>query len=185
MKKPIYTDKELLELIAQDNKDAFQELFHLYYESLARSLLRYSRDPEQIKDWIQEISLKLWDQRATLHLAGIKNVKAYIIIVARNFVLRETSKKKQIKFISRDELNEADIADNQLEEKFAHLELIKGYAAALANLPPRTRDAFYLNREHGMTYSKVAEKMGTSVKTVEAQISSAISSLRRQLISFF
>ncbi|MDQ3290792.1 MAG: sigma-70 family RNA polymerase sigma factor [Bacteroidota bacterium] len=185
MKKPIYTDKELLDLIAQDDKGAFQELFHLYYESLARSLLRYSRDPEQIKDWIQEISIRLWDQRTTLHQAGIKNLKAYIIIVARNYVLRETSKKRQIKLISREELTNVEIADNQLEEKFAHLELVKAYAAALATLPPRTRDAFCLSREHGMTYSKVAEKMGTSVKTVEAQISSAISSLRRQLISFF
>lgn len=185
MKKPAYTDKELITLIGQDNKEAFQIFFHLHYNLLARSLARYSREPEQIEDWIQEIFLKIWVKRKTLFLPEIKNLPAYLLIIARNYVLKEISKKKVILYTTHPDVTALEIADNHLEEKMNHSELSTAYAAALAALPPRTRNAYFLNREQGLTYSKVAEKMGISVKTVEAQIASALASLRRQLISFF
>ncbi|WP_310586732.1 sigma factor-like helix-turn-helix DNA-binding protein [Telluribacter sp. SYSU D00476] len=55
---------------------------------------------------------------------------------------------------------------------------------ALSKLPPRTQQAYYLNREQGMTYGKVAEQLGTSIKTVEVQIARALSILRHELVSF-
>jgi RNA polymerase sigma-70 factor (ECF subfamily) len=185
MNKPTYTDKELLELIAQDNKDAFEVLFNQYYSLLARSLIRFSPDAEQIKDWIQEIFVTLWEKRCTLHHADIQNLQAYILITARNHVLQELRKKKQVKLSFQEDYRGLEVADNNLEEKISHAELFEAYSVAVANLPARTRDAFYLNREKGMTYSKVAEKMGVSVKTVEAQISRALITLHRELISFF
>jgi RNA polymerase sigma-70 factor (ECF subfamily) len=77
-----------------------------------------------------------------------------------------------------------DIADNNLEENLKQSELQQAYVEALNKMPPRTREAYFLNRERGMTYSKVAEELGTSIKTVEAQVSRAIAILRRELVSF-
>ena len=54
-------------------------------------------------------------------------------------------------------------------------------AAALATLPPRTREVFLLSREHGLTYAGIAETLGISVKTVETLMGRAIRSLREAL----
>ena len=43
---------------------------------------------------------------------------------------------------------------------------------------------FELNRIEGLKYAQIAEKMQISVKTVEAQMSKALSILREQLREF-
>jgi RNA polymerase sigma-70 factor (ECF subfamily) len=185
MNKPIFSEKELFELVARGDIQAFERLFRLYYPVLARVLMRYSRDPEQIKDWIQEIYIKLWENRESAALQGAENSKAYFIVSARNHVIRLLNKKKQIHLIFDDSVHERHIADHSMENNMRGQELMQAYQQALSKMPPRTREAFSLNREQGMAYSKVADQQGTSVKTVEAQISRAISILRRELVTFF
>jgi RNA polymerase sigma-70 factor (ECF subfamily) len=41
-----------------------------------------------------------------------------------------------------------------------------------------------MNRVEGLKYSQIAEKMGISVKTVEAQMSKALNVLRQHLREF-
>lgn len=184
MNKPTYTDSDLLELITKDNTDAYEQLFNRYYTIITRVLLRYSRDPEQIKDWTQEIFVKLWETRKEIKAEGIQQVKGYLIVLARNYVIKKLKKRKQIHLILDELKTKVDIADNNLLEKFEESELRQAYAVALAQMPDRDRDAYYLNREEGLTYQKVAEKLGIPVKTVESQISRALAILRRELNSF-
>jgi RNA polymerase sigma-70 factor (ECF subfamily) len=184
MNKQIYSDKELFKLVAQDNTEAFEILFKQYYGTLIRVLMRYSRDPEKIKDWIQEIYVKLWENRKTINMEDVENVKGYLIVLARNHIIKQLSKKKEVKLVYDEQKAGIDIADNNLEENLKQSELQQAYVEALNKMPPRTREAYFLNRERGMTYSKVAEELGTSIKTVEAQVSRAIAILRRELVSF-
>lgn len=184
MNKPTYTDVALLELITQDSTAAYEVLFNRYYSLITRVLLRYSRDPEQIKDWTQEIFVKLWENRKDIHPAGIQQVKGYLIVTARNYVLKKLKKKKQVPLIFDELKARAEIADNNLLEKMEEAELRQAYALALARVPSPSRHAYSLNREEGLTYGKVAEKLGISVKTVESQISRALAILRRELDSF-
>jgi RNA polymerase sigma-70 factor (ECF subfamily) len=184
MNKPTFTDIALLELIAKDSSDAFELLFSRYYSIITRVMLRYSRDPEQIKDWTQEIFVQLWENRQEINTAGIHQVKGYLIVIARNYVIKKLQKKKRIHLIFDELKAKMEIADNNLLEKFEEAELRQAYAVALARLPARNRDAYSLNREEGLTYSKVAEKLGVPVKTVESQISRALAILRRELDSF-
>jgi RNA polymerase sigma-70 factor (ECF subfamily) len=48
----------------------------------------------------------------------------------------------------------------------------------LANLPPKCRLAFMLNRFDGLTYPQVAARMGISVKMVEKHITSSLVACR-------
>lgn len=52
---------------------------------------------------------------------------------------------------------------------------------SIAQLPPRRREAFILNRIEGLSYDEVAERMGISRNTVITQIVSALAELDRQL----
>lgn len=184
MNKPTYTDKALLELITQDNTAAYEVLFNRYYSLITRVLLRYSRDPEQIKDWTQEIFVRLWENRKDIRTAGIGQVKGYLIVTARNFALKKLKKKKQVHLIFDEGIAKAEIADNNLQEKIEEAELRQAYALALALVPAPSRHAYALNRDEGLSYGKVAEKLGIPLKTVESQISRALAILRRELDSF-
>ena len=52
---------------------------------------------------------------------------------------------------------------------------------ALSAVPERSRIAFEFSRFENLAYSKIAEKMGISVKAVEALISRALKVLRNEL----
>ena len=54
-------------------------------------------------------------------------------------------------------------------------ELISG---TIENLPERTREIFRLNRQEGLTYMEIAERLSISVKTVEANMGKALKALR-------
>jgi len=51
----------------------------------------------------------------------------------------------------------------------------------IAQLPPRRREAFVLNRIEGLSYDEVAQRMGISRNTVITQIVSALAELDRRL----
>jgi RNA polymerase sigma-70 factor (ECF subfamily) len=52
---------------------------------------------------------------------------------------------------------------------------------AINELPEKCREIFMLNRYEGLRYSEVADHLGISVKTVEAQMSKALKSLKEKL----
>ncbi|WAC14090.1 RNA polymerase sigma factor [Dyadobacter pollutisoli] len=184
MNKSTFSDHELIGLIAADDTEAFKILFDQYYPTLVRVLMRYSNDTEQIKDWVQEIFIRLWEGRQQLDINHIDNFKAYFIVTARNYAIRVLSKKKKTELVFSPEMVACEIADNNLLEGLAETELRDAYQSALAKLPLKTQEAYYLNREKGLTYGKIADELGVSIKTVEAHISRTMAFLRQELVVY-
>lgn len=54
-------------------------------------------------------------------------------------------------------------------------------AIEIQNLPPKCREAFLLNKKHGLKYKEVAEELNISVKTVELHISKALKGIKKKL----
>jgi RNA polymerase sigma-70 factor (ECF subfamily) len=52
---------------------------------------------------------------------------------------------------------------------------------AVESLPDRCREVFELSRTHNLKYSEIAQTLGISVKTVEAQMGKALRVLREEL----
>ncbi len=184
MNKSTFSDDQLVELIAADDTEAFKILFNKYYSTLVRILMRYSDDSELIKDWVQDIFVMLWESRAQLQGHQIVNFKAYFIVMARNYAIRVLSRKKKTVLVFSRETDLCDVPDNTLCESLDEAELRLMHDAALAKLPPKTQQAYLLNRHKGLTYGKIAERMGISVKTVEAHISRTIAFLRQELVVY-
>src|SRR2546426_9831663 len=67
-------------------------------------------------------------------------------------------------------------ADFEAEELRQRLE------RALSALPPRTRAAFVLSRNEGLSYAEVASRMAISPKTIGVHISRALTVLRKALL---
>ena len=51
----------------------------------------------------------------------------------------------------------------------------------LEDLPERTREIFRLNRQEGLKYREIAERLSISLKTVEANMGRALKALRNSL----
>jgi RNA polymerase sigma-70 factor, ECF subfamily len=72
-----------------------------------------------------------------------------------------------------------DSSDN--EEEMHDFELESAILNAIAELPPQRKKVFVLSRVDGLKYHEIAEKLGLSVKTIEAQMGKALKQLRIKL----
>ena len=53
--------------------------------------------------------------------------------------------------------------------------------AAIASLPERTREVFFLHRFEDLSYERIARRQGIDVKEVEGHIAATLIALRRAL----
>lgn len=59
-------DQKLLKQIANGDEEAFAELFHAWRDKLYFFILRIVNDSESAEDIVQDIFVKLWQNRSTL-----------------------------------------------------------------------------------------------------------------------
>lgn len=60
-------------------------------------------------------------------------------------------------------------------------DLIRRLEAAITNMPKRQRDIFLAHRVHGMSYAKIADRTGLTVRQVERNMARAIYKLAKQM----
>ena len=60
-------------------------------------------------------------------------------------------------------------------------DLIRRLQAAITNMPKRQRDIFLAHRVQGMSYAKIADRTGLTVRQVERNMARAIYKLAKQM----
>ncbi|GGB05618.1 DNA-directed RNA polymerase sigma-70 factor [Brucella endophytica] len=108
---------------------------------------------------------------------------AYVRQAVRNLALnhlRDTRRRGEAE-LTGFELD--TIADERPSPEMAALyrSELRRLLQAVAELPPRRREAFTLNKVEGLSYDEIAERMGISRNTVISQIVSAMLALDRAL----
>ena len=154
----------LLRRIKDGDQVAFKDLFDTYFIPLCRFIFYQTNDKEASEELSLDIFTYLWDHRATFEIK--LSIKAYLFQSARNRALNWL--KQQHDTLSLDEVDET-------EELYA---LIR---AAVLDLPARCREVFTLSRDESLTNKEIADRLGISVKTVEAQITTALKRIRNFL----
>ena len=81
--------------------------------------------------------------------------------------------------------NEAGRSPENVFDRVEAGELEQRFQRALDDLPRQCRAIFQLSRFSGLKYREIADQLGISVKTVEAQMSKALKLLRSKLADYF
>lgn len=162
--------------------EAFEDIFINYYESLygyAFSILNSELLAEEIAS---DVFYKLWLKKETIKinvsLAGYLYKSTYHACMDN---IRHNKKKKAFKSEMLHQLTESTLnAANNLNTKDFEIFLRN----ALLALPEQCRTVFQLNRMEELSYKDIANRLGISLKTVEAHMSKALRRLRVSLAEF-
>lgn len=165
--------------IKEGDIGAFEKLFREYYEPLCRYAASLTKDMDAAEEIVQELFYTLWKERESLRV--FLSLKSYLYGAVRNNALqylehRDVENRYQEQVASQpanDDLGATPLSN--LEYK----ELESRISAALATLPERRRTIFRLHRFEGKKYTEIAREMSLSVKTVEAEMTKALSALRK------
>jgi RNA polymerase sigma-70 factor (ECF subfamily) len=171
-------DSDLARAIKSSDANAFKVLYYRYYEQLYTFLWRRTQDGEISKDLVQELFMRLWNNRHNLDSRYA--LKSYLYKIGHNLVIDHLRKKgvEQTLFVADPPDEKAAFEENE------HFELKESIDAAIRELPEPVRTVFCMSRFEGLKYTEIAETLEISVKTVEARMSKALAILRRKLKPF-
>ncbi len=178
-KEQAYTEAILLQQLSQGSERAFAELFALYKHRLFGFMYKLTDSAELAEDVVQEVFLKLWQNRAAL--SGVENAGGYIFRMAQNQAVTAFRK------MARETLVLAELKDTvakplvNAEDALAARELETKVRQVIESLPPQQKLVYTLSREQGLKYDEIAEKLQISPGTVKNHMIQALRTLRNAL----
>jgi RNA polymerase sigma-70 factor, ECF subfamily len=159
---------------------AFELLFRKYYLCLCVFANKFLNDPEESREIVQEVFMKIWEGRDDIDPED--SLKSYLFKITQNLSLNRLRKKKvESKYVEIYKLVYIDHNELSSHESLLAMELEDTITTAINNIPPKCRRVFELSRMEGLRYSEIAELLNISVKTVEAHMSKALNILRFEL----
>lgn len=162
------------------DQQAFELLFHKYYVRLCAFSNKYLNDREEAQEIVQEVFVKIWEGREMIDPED--NLKAYLFKIAQNLSLNKLKRKKvESRYIEIFKLVYIENQEVSIHESLFIKELEELIAKSIKKLPEQCRIVFELSRIDGLKYREIADALHISVKTVEAQMSKALRSLRIEL----
>lgn len=179
---PVSSEPELITRIRAGDETAFTELFHRYYRALRIYAARIYGKAGTSEEIVQQVFYRIWMNRERLAVTG--SLAGYLYAAVRNYALNQRERARSEEKWQHRKAGEAefDLPQSELpDEELIAAELAAALDRAVAQLPPRCRQAFILRRQHHLSYAEIARTMGITQKTVEIQIGNALKTLRRQL----
>ncbi|MEX1211427.1 MAG: sigma-70 family RNA polymerase sigma factor [Balneolaceae bacterium] len=163
------------------SKAEFTRLYERYYGDVFRFLCTYSKSRAEVKDWTQDVFIKLWVKRHRVDFFHA-SFKSYLIKTARNHALKTLYKHKRYSEWLDEHLTQLIRDREQLsnESDESLVSFWSSYDKTISGLPSRALETWRLSRDEGLTYPEIAEVMGVTVKTVETQISNVLALLREE-----
>lgn len=147
-------------------------------EDMRRFFSIRTRASADVEDLMQDLFLKV--QRVDSD--AIENPSAYLYRLASNLLLdrlrarrRSEARDADWRSVSHATVDGADIADAPDAEAAVDARLrLERLTQALAELPARTQQVFWLHKFDGLTHAQTAERLGISRSAVEKHMTRAL-----------
>ncbi|WP_418992698.1 RNA polymerase sigma-70 factor [Alistipes sp.] len=165
---------------------AFNHLFGVYQQRFIRFAVSYIADEAAAEDIVMESFVAAWSRRETL---SVTMFAPYTLTIVKNKCLNWL-RAQQVRSRVAEDLHSH--GDRMLRMRISTLEVCdpeelfseearRLVEKTLAALPERTREIFLRSRFRGESYKQIAAETGTTVKSVEFEVSKAMKQLRTAL----
>ena len=186
--KEVDTD-ELVKRFQQGEISAFDELVERYQSRIYNITYRYTRNPEDALDLVQEVFIKAFKalgkfQRRSAFYSWLYRVAVNVCV---DFLRR---KSRQHQPVSLDEVINAEVILLQKRREFlpddavVRTELRRKISESVLQLPPRQQTVFMLRHRDGLQLKEIAAAIGRSEGTVKAHLFHANRRMREMLTPY-
>jgi RNA polymerase sigma-70 factor (ECF subfamily) len=176
-----YNDAQIVAKISTHDQSVFEYVFKRYYQELCNFAFMYLKVEQSSEEVVQETFINIWEKRQKLNIQS--SLKAYLYTAVKNrsinYLKSKATQVSQKSHSTSSDENPIHIAEEAaIEEAMHNAELQSVLMQAVESLPKRCSEIFTLTRIEGLSYQEVADQLGISKKTVEAQMGIAFKKLR-------
>jgi len=179
MKNIFLADPEILDMIGQNNEEAFKILYKKYWRLLLKYASTYIDDEYACKEIVQELFVHL--HSASPQLRIYSSFSSYLFVSTRNkifnYLRNQSVYKKHVKRAGRNRAH----ACNDVEQIIDFTELQKGIRISLKRMPVKYSEVYILHDENSYTIKKISQILDRPVDTIEKQLRRARCLLRNDL----
>lgn len=170
-------NKLLLEL-SQGSELAFTNMYNQYKNIVYSTAFRITKSKIQSEEAVQDIFLKIWQNRESL--TEINNLENYIYIISRNHLFNSIKKiARETNLISEISPNENSFIDTDTSIKDEQYNTILNQI--VDQLPPQQQKVYKMAKWDGLSHQKIGENLGISTETVKKHMAQALKFIRLKI----
>jgi RNA polymerase sigma-70 factor (ECF subfamily) len=172
-------NQSILSALQKGSHPAFEKVFISYYTKVRTFILGYVKTMADAEELAEEIFVGLWQNRKSIDPE--RSFDSYLYTIAKNKALNFLKRKYATKTIL--EMQVPLIFFHSPEEEYIALEKAHLIEMIVEKMPAQ-RKKIYQFRQQGLTNEEIAQKLETSKRNVESQVSQALKEVRR-FLSYF
>lgn len=178
-------DLLLIKKIKEGDIEAFEQMFRHYYSPLCIYSTGIVGNSETAEEIVQDLFYVYWKERDKINI--FHSLKSYLYGATRNKSLHclESQEVRNRYKEAVETSNNLEAASSDPEKDYEYKELEELINKTISQLPERRRNIFKLHRFENKKYSEIAEMLGISVKTVEAEITKTLQLFRKELENYY
>lgn len=177
----IQIDIQTLEALRNGDHKAFQTVFISYYNVTRNFIFGYIKSEADAEELAEELFVNLWMNRQTIDTS--KSFHSYLHTIARNASINFL-RRKYLHDTCITQLLNTDFSTTSEEELIAK-ELSSFIDRVVEKMPEQRRKIYELSRNEGLSNTEIAERLATSKRNVESQLSYALKEIRKAISIFF
>lgn len=162
------------------DKKAFAELFKLTSDRLYRYGTKFVTDPELVKDCIQELFTKLYENQK--ELPSLENPVFYLFKSLKNLLIDEIRRNEKAIHISLQDIPfHVTFVYHENEETEWNEEIKEKFEQVISLLSDRQKEAIYLRFQSEMSYEEISELLGINYQSTRNLIHRSIEKIRTEM----
>ncbi|MDR6940856.1 RNA polymerase sigma-70 factor [Mucilaginibacter pocheonensis] len=175
------SDIQLIDRLKLDDETALTAVYKKYWAPLYIAAYQVLKNKEACEDIIQELFIKLWNNRRSIMI--MVSLKAYLYAAIRYEVYRQI-RTGPVRADIFDEVSER-IHTPSVYNNIEYKELTARVSSVVDTLPEKCREVYKLSREECLSHKEIASQLNISTKTVENHLTRALRQLRTFIGSSF
>lgn len=164
----------LFQSISQDDRNAFDLFYNIYYDQVFRISYYFLKDKEACREVVSDVFFSVWLSRK--RLVDIANIEAWLYVVTKNEASKYLRRESKNNLVALEDvaIHISAEAEESPDDKILHEEIENLLTKAINELPERCRAIFVMSRQDGLKPKEIAEILSINESTVRVQLKIAL-----------
>ena len=173
-------DTKILEALRDGDHKAFKAIFVAYYNKTKAFINGYIKSEQDAEELAEDLFVNLWVNRRSIDIS--KSFNSYLHTIARNTAINFLKHKQvQEKYTCEMPAWESHYSS---EEDYIAKELGLLVEDIVDKMPEQRKQIYILSRNEGLSNGEIAERLNTTKRNVESQLSLALKEIRKAILAF-